>query len=190
MDNGITITRRHPLIGAEIPGINLARIDDNTFRRICDAWLEHLLLAFPSRTSLTRSRSRSPAASANSRSTPRASTSPAVTRRSTASPTSTSGRPGPSRPGPPGAPARGARPSTARAGRLADPSGTPRVTGDRPELGTADLGEGWAGGPARRRCRPLRRPGPGQGPRSSLWGSPPDQPDLEASRDGNSPRGN
>jgi alpha-ketoglutarate-dependent taurine dioxygenase len=46
-DNGITITRRHPLIGAEIRGTDLRRIDDHTFRRICDAWLEHLLLVFP-----------------------------------------------------------------------------------------------------------------------------------------------
>ncbi len=44
---GITITRRHPLIGAEIRGLDLGRVDDDAFRRIYDAWLEHLLLVFP-----------------------------------------------------------------------------------------------------------------------------------------------
>jgi alpha-ketoglutarate-dependent taurine dioxygenase len=45
--DGITITRRHPLIGAEIGGVDLGRVDDAAFRRIYDAWLEHLLLVFP-----------------------------------------------------------------------------------------------------------------------------------------------
>ena len=44
---GITIRRRHPLIGAEIRGIDLGQVDDDAFRRIYDAWLEHLLLVFP-----------------------------------------------------------------------------------------------------------------------------------------------
>jgi alpha-ketoglutarate-dependent taurine dioxygenase len=44
---GITITPRHSLIGAEIRDVDLGRIDDDTFRRIYDAWLEHLLLVFP-----------------------------------------------------------------------------------------------------------------------------------------------
>jgi taurine dioxygenase len=43
----MTITRRHPLIGAEIRGIDLRRVDDETFRQTRDAWLEHLLLVFP-----------------------------------------------------------------------------------------------------------------------------------------------
>ena len=43
----IAITRRHPLIGAEIRGVDLGRVDDAAFRRIYDAWLEHLLLVFP-----------------------------------------------------------------------------------------------------------------------------------------------
>jgi alpha-ketoglutarate-dependent taurine dioxygenase len=45
--DGITLTRRHPLIGAEIRGVDLWRVDDETFRRIYDAWLRHLLLVFP-----------------------------------------------------------------------------------------------------------------------------------------------
>jgi taurine dioxygenase len=45
--DGITVTRRHPLIGAEIRGVDLGRVDDEAFRRIYDAWLEHLLLVFP-----------------------------------------------------------------------------------------------------------------------------------------------
>src|SRR3712207_7387184 len=40
-------TRRHPVIGAEIRGVDLGRVDDDTFRRIYDPWLEHLLLVFP-----------------------------------------------------------------------------------------------------------------------------------------------
>jgi alpha-ketoglutarate-dependent 2,4-dichlorophenoxyacetate dioxygenase len=47
MNDGITITRRHPLIGAEIRGVDLGRVDDEAFRRIYQAWLEHLLLVFP-----------------------------------------------------------------------------------------------------------------------------------------------
>lgn len=44
----ITVIRRHPLIGAEIRGVDLARpIEDATIRAIEQAWLEHLLLIFP-----------------------------------------------------------------------------------------------------------------------------------------------
>jgi alpha-ketoglutarate-dependent taurine dioxygenase len=46
---GITLTRRHPLIGTEIRGVDLGSVDDETFRRIYDAWLEHLVLVFPAR---------------------------------------------------------------------------------------------------------------------------------------------
>ena len=42
--SGITIGRRHPLIGAEIRGIHLGQVDDEAFRQIYAAWLEHLLL--------------------------------------------------------------------------------------------------------------------------------------------------
>jgi alpha-ketoglutarate-dependent taurine dioxygenase len=45
--DGVTITRRHPLIGAEVRGVDLGRVDDAAFGRIYDAWLEHLLLVFP-----------------------------------------------------------------------------------------------------------------------------------------------
>jgi taurine dioxygenase len=47
MNHGLTITPRHPLIGAEIRGLHLRRVDDRTFRRVYDAWLEHLVLVFP-----------------------------------------------------------------------------------------------------------------------------------------------
>jgi len=43
----VRVTRRHPLIGAEVRGVDLGRVDDATFRAIFDAWLEHLLLVFP-----------------------------------------------------------------------------------------------------------------------------------------------
>jgi alpha-ketoglutarate-dependent taurine dioxygenase len=46
-NDGITIMRRHPLIGAEIRGVDLGRVDDEAFRRIYNAWLEHLMLVFP-----------------------------------------------------------------------------------------------------------------------------------------------
>ena len=45
--DGMTIERRHPLIGAEVRGVHLGRVDDEAFRRVYDAWLEHLLLVFP-----------------------------------------------------------------------------------------------------------------------------------------------
>src|SRR5918995_6231664 len=45
--DGMSITRRHPVIGAEIRGVDLGRVDDDAFRRIYDAWLEHLLLVLP-----------------------------------------------------------------------------------------------------------------------------------------------
>jgi taurine dioxygenase len=35
------------LLGAEIRGVDLGRVDDRAFRRIYDAWLEHLVLVFP-----------------------------------------------------------------------------------------------------------------------------------------------
>ena len=56
MYEGITLTPRHPLIGAEIRGVDLGRVDDEVFRRLHEAWLEHLLLVFPGRTSRMRSR--------------------------------------------------------------------------------------------------------------------------------------
>jgi alpha-ketoglutarate-dependent taurine dioxygenase len=46
-NDGIRVTRRHPLIGAKIRGVDLGRVDDEMFRRIYDAWLAHLLLVFP-----------------------------------------------------------------------------------------------------------------------------------------------
>jgi taurine dioxygenase len=46
-NDGLTIRPRHSLIGAEIRGLDLGRVDDRAFRRIYDAWLEHLVLVFP-----------------------------------------------------------------------------------------------------------------------------------------------
>ena len=46
-NDGVTVTPRHPLIGAEVRGVDLGRVDDEAFGRIYDAWLEHLLLVFP-----------------------------------------------------------------------------------------------------------------------------------------------
>ena len=46
-NDGLTITPRHPLIGAEIRGVDLGRVDEGTFQRVYGAWLEHLVLIFP-----------------------------------------------------------------------------------------------------------------------------------------------
>lgn len=44
----LAIRKRHPLIGAEVTGVDLSRpLDDATFEAIRRAWLEHLLLIFP-----------------------------------------------------------------------------------------------------------------------------------------------
>lgn len=46
--NAIEVTKRHPLIGAEVHGIDLsAPVDDATLKAIVDAWMQHLLLIFP-----------------------------------------------------------------------------------------------------------------------------------------------
>ena len=45
---GLSIEKRHPLIGAEVRGVDLSRpLDDATCDAIHRAWLEHLLLVFP-----------------------------------------------------------------------------------------------------------------------------------------------
>jgi len=44
----ITVTRRHPALGAEIRGIDMRRpIDAATRQAVIDAWTEHLVLVFP-----------------------------------------------------------------------------------------------------------------------------------------------
>lgn len=44
----ITIVPRHPMIGAEVRGVDLARpLDDETFAEVHRAWLDHMLLVFP-----------------------------------------------------------------------------------------------------------------------------------------------
>ena len=44
----LELTKRHPLIGAEIRGVDLATpLDDRTLESLHDAWMEHLLLIFP-----------------------------------------------------------------------------------------------------------------------------------------------
>jgi taurine dioxygenase len=40
------IVPMHAALGAEIRGVDLSRLDDETFARIHEAWLEHLLLVF------------------------------------------------------------------------------------------------------------------------------------------------
>lgn len=42
------VRRRHPLIGAEVRGINLSQpLDKATCQRVHDLWMEHLVLVFP-----------------------------------------------------------------------------------------------------------------------------------------------
>ena len=44
----IRITPRHPLIGAEIHGVDLRQpLSEEAFQAIHDAWMQHLLLVFP-----------------------------------------------------------------------------------------------------------------------------------------------
>ena len=44
----IEARRRHPLIGAEVRGVDLGRpLDDATRRRLHELWMEHLVLIFP-----------------------------------------------------------------------------------------------------------------------------------------------
>ncbi len=45
---GLEVTRRHPLIGTEVRGLDLATpMDDATFGELHALWMEHLLLVFP-----------------------------------------------------------------------------------------------------------------------------------------------
>ncbi len=46
-DSEITVTRRHPLIGTEVGGVDLARADDAICDRIREIWMQHPLLIFP-----------------------------------------------------------------------------------------------------------------------------------------------
>ena len=44
----LEVIRRHPLIGAEVRGVDLARpLERETFEALCALWMEHLLLVFP-----------------------------------------------------------------------------------------------------------------------------------------------
>ena len=44
----LQVTRRHPLIGTEVHGLDLSQpLDEPTFQAIHDLWMEHLLLIFP-----------------------------------------------------------------------------------------------------------------------------------------------
>ena len=45
---GLRVQKRHPLIGAEVQGLDLSEaLDSNTVKFINSLWLEHLLLIFP-----------------------------------------------------------------------------------------------------------------------------------------------
>jgi alpha-ketoglutarate-dependent taurine dioxygenase len=44
----IKVRRRHPLIGSEVRGVDLAKpLDDATFAELHALWMEHLVLIFP-----------------------------------------------------------------------------------------------------------------------------------------------
>jgi len=45
---GLQVTRRHPLIGTEVRGVDLSQpLDDATFEELHALWMEHLLLIIP-----------------------------------------------------------------------------------------------------------------------------------------------
>jgi taurine dioxygenase len=49
--NTISVTRLHPVIGAEVHGVDLSRpLDDETLRQIKDAWYRHTVLVFRNQT--------------------------------------------------------------------------------------------------------------------------------------------
>ena len=44
----LTVTRRHPLIGSEVRGLDLSRpIDPATLAKLNTIWMEHIMLVFP-----------------------------------------------------------------------------------------------------------------------------------------------
>ncbi|MGI9354609.1 MAG: TauD/TfdA dioxygenase family protein [Rhizobiaceae bacterium] len=48
MKGKLHVSRRHPLIGTEVRGIDLsAPLDDATFQELHELWMDHLLLIFP-----------------------------------------------------------------------------------------------------------------------------------------------
>ena len=82
----LTIERLDATLGARITGVRLADLDDGTWEAIDAAFDEHAVLVFPGRVWATRSRRRSAAASARSRTSParrasRPSATPAPTAR-------------------------------------------------------------------------------------------------------------
>ena len=45
---GLQVTRRHPLMGTEVRGVDLSQpLDDAAFEKLHALWMEHLLLIFP-----------------------------------------------------------------------------------------------------------------------------------------------
>jgi taurine dioxygenase len=47
-DLGLTVSKRHPVIGAEVRGVDLGRPMDDALRQaLHELWMEHLLLIFP-----------------------------------------------------------------------------------------------------------------------------------------------
>ncbi len=46
---GLNVSKRHPLIGVEVRGVDLGRpLDDATFEALHELWMTHLLMVFPS----------------------------------------------------------------------------------------------------------------------------------------------
>jgi len=65
----ISVTKLHPVIGVEIPGVDLSLpLREETLRQIKDAWHEHTVLLFHDRTLAKRSSADSLPISARSRS--------------------------------------------------------------------------------------------------------------------------
>lgn len=53
MAHGLTIEKLAPACGAVVTGVDLGQLDDATFEKIEEAWLEHLVLFFPDQHSMT-----------------------------------------------------------------------------------------------------------------------------------------
>ena len=64
MTTATLTVRPFPTMGAEVTDVDLARLDDETFRALLEAWWTYGILVFPgARTSTRTTRSPSPSAS-------------------------------------------------------------------------------------------------------------------------------